>query len=75
MDFKAPTKDEPHIFDDDSKFLKDKRKFILYDNGPKNKNRIIIFSTRENLELLCRCETVASDGTFAKPARYRQVSF
>lgn len=37
--------------------------FLLYDSGP-SANRILIFSTQRNLELLRRAKVLAMDGTF-----------
>ena len=43
---KAPKADEPHILNQESKYLSDGRKVVLYDNGSKKRNRIIIISTK-----------------------------
>lgn len=48
--------------------------FLLYDNGKASSNRIIIFSTQQNLELLKRCDHWYADGTFkTAPPMFEQV--
>lgn len=55
MDFDVPT---------DFQSTSDGRKFLLYDNHD-SKNRILIFSTTENLELMVKCSHWLADGTFS----------
>ena len=38
--------------------------FLVHDSGPGS-NRVILFSTETNMELLSRCSTIFSDGTFS----------
>lgn len=38
--------------------------FLLYDSGPGS-DRVIMFSTEQNMELLSRCSIFFSDGTFS----------
>ena len=38
--------------------------FLLHDSGPGS-DRVILFSTETNMELLSRCTTIFSDGTFS----------
>ena len=38
--------------------------FLLHDSGPGS-DRVILFSTEMNMELLSRCTTIFSDGTFS----------
>ena len=44
--------------------LHDGTLFLLYDSGPSN-DRILIFSTQNNIELLGKADNVFSDGTFS----------
>ena len=51
------------------------RQFLLYDSERKHKERIQIYGTWEGVEKLCRSKRWLSDGTFAKPKHFMQVSF
>lgn len=42
----------------------DDEPFALYDSGPDEKNRMIIFGTQRNLDFLADCEVIHMDGTF-----------
>lgn len=64
MDFEIPT---------DFQSTLDGKKFLLYDNYD-SKNRILIFSTTKNLELMVKCHHWLADGTFSTvPARFTQL--
>ena len=39
--------------------------FLLYDNGPNRNNRILVFGTRQGLEMFANSETAYMDGNFA----------
>lgn len=45
------------------KFTEDGKSFLLYDSGI-SKDRFLIYSTKENLELLADCDVWCCDGTF-----------
>lgn len=48
--------------------------FLLHDNGPKEKERIIIFATNEALDFLTQCDYVLMDGTVkSSPALFNQM--
>ena len=47
--------------------------FLLFDSGPSN-NRILLFSTQRNLELMDHCDHWYADGTFkAAPPLFTQI--
>jgi hypothetical protein len=47
--------------------------FLLYDSGPSN-DRILLFSTQRNLDLMARCNHWYADGTFkASPHLFTQI--
>ena len=46
--------------------------FLLVDEGEEN--RLLMFSTRKNLTILCRCDAVYGDGTFhSSPLLFTQI--
>lgn len=56
------------------KFTKDGQKFVLFDSGYKDKNRIIIFGTPESLSILSDSEFWIMDGTFyVAPSDFEQL--
>ena len=59
---------EDLVIPDAFKEFEDGTKFLVYDSGPGS-NRICIFSTQANLELLSRSEQFFSDGTFSTAPR------
>ena len=47
--------------------------FLLYDSGPSN-NRILLFSTQRNLDLMTQCNHWYADGTFkSAPQLFTQI--
>lgn len=42
-----------------------KKPFMFYDSGKEDPQRLLIFSTKENLELLTTCDHWYADGTFS----------
>lgn len=58
----APTSLDDLVIPESLKSIKDE-KFLLYDSGP-GPNRILIFSTQRNLEMLRRVDVLLMDGTF-----------
>lgn len=54
---------EELLIPDEFKYIK-KQLFLLYDSGPKA-NRILIYATKRNLEMLARADVIAMDGTFS----------
>lgn len=48
--------------------------FLFHDNGPNQKERIIIFATDEALKFLAKCDYVFMDGTVkSAPVLFNQV--
>lgn len=69
--------DEPETMDFDIpinfQLTSDGKKFLLYDNHDRT-NRILIFSTRDNLELMVNSHHWLADGTFSTvPVRFTQL--
>jgi FLYWCH zinc finger domain/MULE transposase domain len=52
----------------------DQKQFLMFDSGPESgDNRILLFSTRENLDFLNLCPSWFADGTFrVTPPLYRE---
>ncbi|XP_060867196.1 uncharacterized protein LOC132942645 [Metopolophium dirhodum] len=51
-----------------------KKPFMLYDSGKEDPQRLLIFSTKENLELLTTCDHWYADGTFSSsPPLFSQI--
>lgn len=74
---KTSLPDEPKTMDFDIpinfQLTSDGKKFLLYDNHD-SRNRILIFSTRENLELMVNSAHWLADGTFSTvPVRFTQL--
>lgn len=47
---------------------------MLYDSGQEDPQRFLIFSTKENLELLATCDHWCADGTFSSsPPLFSQM--
>lgn len=60
----------PNVF----KFTVRSRSFLFFDSGQFNENRILFFSTDENLSYLENCETWVCDGTFRMvPAEFLRL--
>lgn len=56
------------------KVTNNNEKFLFYDSGINNPDRILIYSTYANLNILSDCETWLSDGTFKSvPKEYYQL--
>lgn len=56
---------EDLVFPNNCKYFDDGTLFLLYDSGPgSGNNRICLFGTQVNLELLSQSRSVFSDGTF-----------
>ena len=51
---------------DEYQVTTDGKPFMMYDSGPGDGNRIIVFATKENIELLAHFLTWFMDGTFKK---------
>ena len=49
---------------DEYQVTTDGKPFMMYDSGPGDGNRIIVFATEENIELLAHSPTWFMDGTF-----------
>ena len=66
------------ILDEDVRFVTDdagnRVEFVAYDSGPRDKNRIIIFCPKENIERLSKCDQGLSDGTFCVTQGFKQVN-
>jgi len=61
------------IIPDDYRTTFDGKPFLLFDSGPVE-NRILIFSTQKNLQLLQKCEHWFADGTFStSPNLFYQI--
>ena len=61
------------IIPDDYRSTFDGKPFLLFDSGPVE-NRILIFSTQKNLQLLQKCEHWFADGTFStSPNLFYQI--
>lgn len=52
------------IFPEDYKITLNGQEFLLFDSGYGDENRILIFASRRNLQLLARSENWYADGTF-----------
>ena len=46
---------------------------LFYDSGKSFKNRIILFTTKKNLDTLANCKVWCADGTFKVPKLFRQL--
>jgi len=52
----------------------DEKPFMLYDSGKEDSQRLLIFSTKTNLELLATCDHWYADGTFSSsPPLFSQI--
>lgn len=60
---KNPSSLEELDFPDDYTKTLDGQDFLIFDSGP-GEERILIFSTEENLNLLASCSSIYMDGTF-----------
>lgn len=50
------------------------RKFLFYDSGMEDVNRIVVFTTEENIEHFCYSNVVICDGTFKScPSNFEQL--
>lgn len=48
--------------------------FLLYDSGPTDEKRAVMFGTSKNLEILGDCDIWSADGTFKTcPVLFKQV--
>ena len=74
---KQPKNLDEVILDDDVRFMTDadgnRVEMVAYDSGPRDRNRIIIFCPKENMEKLAKCEQALSDSTFVHPPGFKQV--
>ena len=65
------------VFDDmpaEFKTTTDGRRFLLHDNGPEAAERVVIFSTDEQLKLMAEADSIDMDGTFdTSPDLYIQL--
>lgn len=67
------------VFDDETVITSRQKKFLLYDSAvdgddPQSEKRLVLFGTRENLDILKVCDIVAMDGTFKiVPPLFKQL--
>ncbi|CAF1092581.1 unnamed protein product [Brachionus calyciflorus] len=62
------------VIDEELKFTYKKNKFYFGDSGPTDKNRVIFFTTDQNLKLLSTYRDWYCDGTFSIcPSPFKQV--
>ena len=48
--------------------------FLIHDNGADSQSRVLVFATRDNLELLAAADTLFMDGTFdTAPPLFKQI--
>lgn len=67
------------VFDDDVVMTSRNKHFLLHDSAvygedPEPENRLLLFGTKENLDILKVCDTIAMDGTFKiVPPLFKQL--
>lgn len=61
------------VFDESITQTSNGENFLLYDSGPSNE-RLLVFGTAKNLDLLKQCDSIYMDGTFAvAPPLFNQL--
>ena len=65
------------ILDDETRFMEDDEgnrvEFVAFDSGHMDRNRIILFCPKDNLQKLAKCEQSLSDSTFCTTEGFKQV--